>query len=91
MKKVKMFISAAIIFAVVGSALAFKAKTNPNLYTCNPASLTCEIAAFSDFTAIQEIQNPGNLYKPNTGLHCSIPGKLTDPCPIYNGRVWTNE
>jgi hypothetical protein len=48
MKKVRMIVSAVAIFAVVGSALAFKAKGDGNLFCKDGSSRAC---IFQDYIA----------------------------------------
>jgi len=87
MKKTRMIVSAIAVFAVVGSALAFKAKTNPNLYTC-PNGL-CVSANFHTTQGTQQINNPGNLYIADDNGTC---GDATLKCSIYGAaKVWRNQ
>jgi hypothetical protein len=50
MKKVKIMLSAIAIFAVVGGALAFKAKTNNTFYKKNTVNGKCDIPVLSQST-----------------------------------------
>lgn len=43
MKKVKVMLSAIAVFAVVGGALAFKAKTLNTFYSINPTTGVCDL------------------------------------------------
>jgi hypothetical protein len=85
MKKFKLILSAVMVFAVVGSALAFKTKVHPNLFTC-PNGITCQSTPLSSFAAGSEIANPGNVYITTGNLDCTPAGD----CKIYTGRVWNN-
>jgi hypothetical protein len=87
MKKVKMIISAAIVFTVVGSALAFKIKTIPDLLTC-PQGI-CILQTSTTYSSIAngpEITPHPPLYKGTVGKPCD-----TQECPRYNGKVYNNQ
>ena len=82
MKKVRMIVSAVVVFAVVGSALAFT-KGNPNLYFCN-AQEVCVLAPYSDIAGPFIEPNPPALFKPVTNFDCSATG---DCKPIHPGTI----
>ena len=42
MKRAKLLLSAITVLAVVGGALAFKVKTNPNVFTSNQVNGKCD-------------------------------------------------
>ena len=46
MKSLRMTLSAIAVFAVVGSALAFKAKTGNTFATCNLQTFKCTLQPF---------------------------------------------
>ncbi|MCS3800121.1 hypothetical protein [Niastella sp. OAS944] len=58
MKKAKIFLTALTVLAVVGGALAFKAKQPRQFAFCNTASGICELNTFTTFT-IKETQSGG--------------------------------
>jgi hypothetical protein len=87
MKRVRMIISAAVVFAVVGSALAFK-KSNPNLLLCS-ASGVCiaqTTTIFSSAVNPPEIVNHPAVYTGTIGRPCD-----TQDCPRFNGKVYNNQ
>lgn len=51
MKKAKIFLTALTVLAVVGGAVAFKARTINTFATCNPANHICEITPFQSLAA----------------------------------------
>jgi hypothetical protein len=51
MKKLRMFVTAALVLSVVGSALAFKADQRGGALLCQDASGTCSIDDLN-FTAV---------------------------------------
>jgi hypothetical protein len=75
MKRIKMILTAIAVFAVVGGALAFKAKGQENLFICNQANV-CAIAAqpFTTNTAGTPITNPNNLFLGTVGSTCNQTG-----------------
>jgi hypothetical protein len=75
MKNVKMILSAVIVFAVVGSALAFKKSPDRDLRFC--INGLCELAPYDSQFGIEE-PNPGGLWIGDGP--CGLP---TDPCQPY--------
>lgn len=67
MKKVRMFLTAAVVLSIVGSALAFDAKINPNLNFCQAGK--CVAAPYHTTTGTA-IANPGNLFAGTRGANC---------------------
>jgi hypothetical protein len=72
MKKAKIFLTALTVLAVVGGALAFKAKTANIFYTCDPAIGLCTIPVTTtfqtlggstvvDYDVLNAICKPGNI------------------------------
>ena len=84
MKNLRMILSAVIVFAAVGSALAFKTKTFPNLYECNLQN-QCVISIYSDIDG-EEVDNPPALYKPGANFNCGAQGdckRIPVETPVY--------
>lgn len=95
MKNVKMALSALVVFAIVGSALAFT-KTNPNLFFCN-SSNQCVKATASTFDPGTHIPlTASNFYLTNTSttpiIDCFRPGSTTEGCSSeeHPGQAWQN-
>ena len=80
-----MIVSAVVVFAVVGGALAFTKQT-PNLYFCN-AQQVCIPAPYSDISGPSIEPAPPALFKPVTNFDCSPTGDCL-PIPaattVYN-------
>lgn len=87
----KKIISAALVFAVVGSALAFKTKLHPDIFKCNTTTFLCEKYPngfnYSSQTGSQT-NRPSNPYKGNLGDDCST---STSPCTPYAGQIFIND
>lgn len=83
MKKIKIIVSAFAVFAVVGSALAFKAKIQPTLSTCNAQGVCVLTTDKNDQGRGLPIINPGNLFKGNGSCTGANP-----PCVPYAGQVF---
>lgn len=84
MKSVRMFLTSAIVIAIVGSSLAFT-KTNPNLYTC--ASFQCIKAGASSFNSGGATLLTTDFYTANTAttnIDCFKPGSTTQGCSSDN-------
>jgi len=69
MKKVKMIVTAAAIFAVVGSALAFKTTTNQGNIACIAGGSTGTCPSTLDYNT----STSGILF-----LHCGAAGSTAD-------------
>jgi hypothetical protein len=69
MKKVKIMLTAIVVMAVVGGALAFKAR-NHNVFCGIKGGITgtndCPLKVLTTFT----ITTVGNLYCTDTGVRC---------------------
>jgi len=98
MKKTRMILSALIIFAVVGSALAFKTKDAPDVLFCVVSTHTCIDqtnpsfpSGALDYSTQQTssiVTNPVITPFTTTGNRdCSSTGD----CKAYTGTIYINE
>jgi hypothetical protein len=87
MKKIKMITNAAIIFAAVGSALAFKAKSNPNLLLCSTSGVCIQQTntIYSSQINGSPVTHP-NVYTGTVGSPCD-----TENCPRFVGKVYNTQ
>ncbi|WP_145712189.1 hypothetical protein [Chitinophaga japonensis] len=71
MKKAKVMLTVIAVFAVVGGALAFKARTQHTFYRTNPANGQCSV--------------PVQLFSTTTSTGGQLTqlsvASTTDPCP----------
>jgi hypothetical protein len=76
MKKVKIMLAAVAVFAVVGGALAFKAKIEKGFYCTNAANKSCttSVLSFSTFDANAQ-QKP---------YFCSTESHTGNDCPAVS-------
>ena len=88
MKRVKMIVSAVVVFAVVGSSLAFKAFNPKNIY-CNDANGKCTLLV--NFTNVNTgsgaTTNPCN--ESTATKHYSTTQDINNPCPSATFTVYT--
>jgi len=78
MKKVKIMLTAIAVLAVVGGALAFKAKTfgTVAIYKLNAAGTSCPLVA-STFKTWDNVNPASTVY---TNATTADPGSSTTPC-----------
>jgi hypothetical protein len=93
MKKLRMILSAFIVFAIVGSALAFKAVQQPNILFCNDQNICEEQELYSSFEKGDPIPVGELDFKPFIGVKdepCGDDPK--DDChPYEDPFVWEND
>jgi hypothetical protein len=89
MKKVRMIVSATVVFAVVGGALAFKTPAR-NLFQC--IQNQCLAVQFSDVNGTQQV-DPAPFYKSNTNpnFDCPNPTNPAVGCAIKPVRAFVNQ
>lgn len=92
MKRLRMILSALIIFAVVGSALAFRAAQEPDLLICNVATWKCEAQPpgyfYSSVPKGPSVSPEFEVYDGVIGDPCK---EDNDPCQKYEGPVYEND
>jgi len=77
MKRVKIMLTAIAVLAVVGGALAFKAKTfGSQIYCTTTAGLVCSVPSALGFTVVKPI---GQVSVDFT--YCTNVGGKNLPCP----------
>jgi len=81
MKKAKIMLTAIAVLAVVGGALAFKARQNPNLFYCATVNGVPNICTTSPYSSISG--NPTTY--PITRLYTT--GQVGLPCSATNCTV----
>jgi hypothetical protein len=80
MKKIRMIVSATVVFAVVGSALAFKTVSNPDLLVCDTQKNICvQPSTPYSTTGITPLNPRPTVYKGIAGEECDTP-----ECPKYD-------
>ena len=87
MKKIRMIVSAVVVFAIVSSALAFKSGFQDLRY-CEAGK--CIRAPFDSQSGVQFVNvTSESLYVGAINDNCGLP---TDPCQPYAPNfAWTNE
>lgn len=88
MKRVKMIVSAAVVFAVVGSALAFKTVSNSNIRFCSETTGLCiaQTQGYSTDVIGDVVTPPSTPYTGTVGAECG-----SAQCPEFTGDVHINQ
>lgn len=88
MKRVKLILSAIAVFAVVGTALAFKAKSSGNLYCATAQNEVCITTTGGVLVRYTQAASPA----PGSTLFC-IPTSVGEDCSIAETtfRVTVNQ
>lgn len=70
MKKAKIMLASIAVIAVVGGALAFKAKSTQNIFYFDPIGSTCTLT-LPGFTTTSDQSKPLGYIATTTTLDCS--------------------
>ena len=82
-----MIVSAALVFAVVGSALAFKVS-NSNIRFCNETTGLCiaQTQGYSTDVIGNPVTPPSTPFTGRVGAECG-----SEDCPEYENPVYINQ
>jgi hypothetical protein len=90
MKNVKMVLSAALILSVVGSALAFRTKIQPDIFRCvNFKCVKYENNLPYSSLAGSPVARPQSPFKGIENDECNVSAE--SPCKPYAGTVFLNQ